>query len=97
MLYADAPDPFQLDGVLRDNLILNHLIQGRLYEDDLQDGITLSNLANYTFTVSRSPGTWKKEGVLFAVGKLGIGMGILCFCFFLFGNRVCLLLENWEY
>nr|XP_027214131.1 uncharacterized protein LOC113807130 [Penaeus vannamei] len=55
MLYADAPDPFQLDVVLRDNLILNHLVQGRLYEDDLQDGLTLSNLANNTFTVSRNP------------------------------------------
>nr|XP_045618441.1 uncharacterized protein LOC123770523 isoform X2 [Procambarus clarkii] len=54
-LYADAPDPFLLDEILRENLVLNHLVRGRFYEKDLKDGLSLKNLANNTITISKRP------------------------------------------
>ncbi|KAK7072521.1 hypothetical protein SK128_017609, partial [Halocaridina rubra] len=56
ILYADSPDPFIFDDVLREELVLNHLVKGRLYEDDLKNGMTITNLANSTLTVTRGPG-----------------------------------------
>ncbi|KAK8723814.1 hypothetical protein OTU49_011556 [Cherax quadricarinatus] len=54
-LYADAPDPFLLDEILRENMVLNHLVRGRFYEKDLKDGLTLKTLANNTLTISKGP------------------------------------------
>ncbi|XP_076069345.1 uncharacterized protein LOC143041402 [Oratosquilla oratoria] len=58
MLYSDAPDPFLFDQELRDSLILNHIIKGRLYEGDLLDGTRLVTLANNSIIVEN------KEGVV---------------------------------
>lgn len=55
-LYADAPDPFLLDEVLRDRLVLNHLVPGRFYEKDLEDGMSFQNLANNTLTITKQSG-----------------------------------------
>ncbi|KAG0729996.1 hypothetical protein GWK47_029207 [Chionoecetes opilio] len=54
-LYADASDPFLLDEELRNTLVLNHLVSGRLYHDDLKAATTLTTLANTTLTVTTSP------------------------------------------
>ncbi|XP_064122433.1 LOW QUALITY PROTEIN: uncharacterized protein LOC135226650 [Macrobrachium nipponense] len=53
ILYADAPDPFILDETLREKFILNHLVKGRMYETDLKDGTTFTNLANNTMTITK--------------------------------------------
>ncbi|XP_068209801.1 uncharacterized protein [Palaemon carinicauda] len=59
ILYADAPDPFIVDETLRENFILNHLVKGRMYETDLKDGVTFTNLANNTMTITKG-----SDGVL---------------------------------
>lgn len=56
-LDANGPDPFMVDEVVRDYLVLGHLVSGRLYPDDLKAVTTLTTLANTTYTVTVTPGT----------------------------------------
>lgn len=78
-LYADAPDPFLLDEVLRENLILNHLVRGRMYESDLKDGVSFTNLANNTITITRgSDGSLKVNGAVVIESQMYIyNLGVM--------------------
>ncbi|XP_065581271.1 uncharacterized protein LOC136040842 isoform X3 [Artemia franciscana] len=58
---ADAKDPFYIGQGARRNMFLDHIVKGRVTEEDLKDGATLETLSG------------KKIPITIAQGKINIG------------------------